>query len=171
MNDIKQIVVQEKHLQEAAQKGMDEFVDVFVQVITNSINGQLTAENMARLNANQLTLIAYHTLRDEVMNGGFVQLIHNGYGGFIFLNPFAKAINEWGIDELARLVNKCRKLYFKYHEEIEAECSDDEFMALFEQYAEFDDFDDKFIENEEEWTAKVAYYIDEHIDEFAVIEK
>ena len=44
-------------------------------------------------------------------------------------------------------------------------------MALFEQYAEFDDFDDKFIENEEEWTAKVAYYIDEHIDEFAVIEK
>ena len=78
MNDIKQIVVQEKHLQEAAQKGMDEFVDVFVQAITNSINGQLTAENMARLNANQLTLIAYHTLRDEVMNGGFVQLIHNG---------------------------------------------------------------------------------------------
>ena len=155
MNDIKQIVVQENLLQEAAQKGMDEFVDVFVQAITNSINGQL----------------AYHTLRDEVMNGGFVQLIHNGYGGFIFLNPFAKAINEWGIDELARLVNKCRKLYFKYHEEIEAECSDDEFMALFEQYAEFDDFDDKFIENEEEWTAKVAYYIDEHIDEFAVIEK
>ena len=98
MNDIKQIVVQENLLQEAAQKGMDEFVDVFVQAITNSINGQLTAENMARLNANQLTLIAYHTLRDEVMNGGFVQLIHNGYGGFIFLNPFAKAINEWGID-------------------------------------------------------------------------
>ena len=43
-------------------------------------------------------------------------------------------------------------------------------MALFERFAEFDDYDDKFVENEEEWTAAVAHYVDEHIDRFARIE-
>ena len=43
-------------------------------------------------------------------------------------------------------------------------------MALFEQMPEFDDYDDDFVVNEERWTAQVAYYIDEHVDRFAVIE-
>ena len=42
-------------------------------------------------------------------------------------------------------------------------------MAMFEQYPEFDELDDKFVENEEEWVAKIAYYVDEHIDRFAEV--
>ena len=34
-----------------------------------------------------------------------------------------------------------------------------------------DDFDDDFVVNEEQWTAQIAYYLDEHIDQFAIIEK
>jgi hypothetical protein len=44
-------------------------------------------------------------------------------------------------------------------------------MALFEQYPEFDDMDDLFIENEESWTEQIAEYIDQHIEQFAHIEK
>jgi hypothetical protein len=54
---------------------------------------------------------------------------------------------------------------------LEAEYSDEEFMALYENVPEFDDYDDCFVENEEEWTYDVAHYIDEHIDNFATIEK
>ena len=43
--------------------------------------------------------------------------------------------------------------------------------TLDEKYQEFDEFDDIFVENEEEWTGKVACYIDEHIDLFAKIIK
>ena len=165
------VTIAEKQLADAASQGMDAFMELFVQAIKKAIGGELSAENMGELNASQVTLLAYDTLREEVMNGGFVQLIHNGFGGFIFLNPFARMMREWGIDALCSLINKCRKLYTKYHEEIERECSDDEFMALFEQFGEFDDFDDKFIEEEEQWTARIAYYIDEHIEQFATIEK
>ena len=42
-------------------------------------------------------------------------------------------------------------------------------MALFEQYPEFDDLDDEFVEKEEEWTEQIARYIDEHIERFAEI--
>ena len=165
------VVIKNDILAEKAQKGMDAFVQVFVDAINESIGGQLTAETMALLNADQITLLGYSILRDEVMDGGFVQLIHNGYGPFFFKNPFGKMMREWGIDELATLMNRTRSLYGKFHKEIERECTDEEFMALFEQMPQFDDCDDLFVENEEQWTAAVAYYIDEHIDRFADIEE
>ena len=165
-----QVEVKDVDLQNAAAKGMDEFLQVFVDGIYSAIGGEITQESLSSLNSDQITLLAYITLRDEVMDGGFVQLIHNGYGGFIFKNPFAKAMKMWGLKDLSKMIYDVHTLYAKYHEEIEKECTDDEFMALFEQMPEFDDFDDDFVENEERWTSMIAHYIDDHIDRFATIE-
>lgn len=162
--------VKDSDLRNAASAGMDEFLKVFTDAIMASVGGELTADTMAELNSDQITLLAYDILHNEVMDGGFVQLIYNGYGSFLFRNPFAKAIKGWGIDELASLVKKAGKLYFKYKNEIERECTDDEFMAMFEQYPEFDDLDDLFVENEETWTGMVACYVDEHIERFVTVE-
>lgn len=163
--------VKDSDLRNAASAGMDEFLKVFTDAIMASVGGELTADTMAELNSDQITLLAYDILHNEVMDGGFVQLIYNGYGSFLFRNPFAKAIKGWGIDELASLVKKAGKLYFKYKNEIDRECTDDEFMAMFEQYPEFDDLDDLFVENEETWTGMVACYVDEHIERFVTVEE
>lgn len=163
--------VKDSDLRNAASAGMDEFLKVFTDAIMASVGGELTADTMAELNSDQITLLAYDILHNEVMDGGFVQLIYNGYGSFLFRNPFAKAIKGWGIDELASLVKKAGKLYFKYKNEIERECTDDEFMAMFEQYPEFDGLDDLFVENEETWTGMVACYVDEHIERFVTVEE
>lgn len=163
--------VKDSDLRNVASAGMDEFLKVFTDAIMASVGGELTADTMAELNSDQITLLAYDILHNEVMDGGFVQLIYNGYGSFLFRNPFAKAIKGWGIDELASLVKKAGKLYFKYKNEIERECTDDEFMAMFEQYPEFDDLDDLFVENEETWTGMVACYVDEHIERFVTVEE
>lgn len=167
---MKEIRIKDARLQQAASEGMDAFVEVFVNAINEAIDGQLTTETMSELNSDQITLLAYSILRDEVMDGGFVQLIHNGYGPFIFKNPFAKAIKQWGLRDLSKLIYNAHSLYVKYGAEIEKECTDEEFMALFEQYEEFDEMDDAFVENEEDWTNMVAVYIDDHIENFAVIE-
>ncbi len=166
-----EIKVKDSQLNEAAQEGMDSFVSAFVHAIRQGIHDELTAETMAELNADQITLLAWDILHEEVMDGGFVQLIHNGYGPFIFKNPFAKAVKLWGLRDLSKLIYDAHTLYQKYHEEIEQDCTEDEFMALFEQYPEFDDMDDLFIENEESWTEQIAEYIDQHIEQFAHIEK
>ncbi len=167
MNDL--ITIRETDVIKAAEKGFDEFVDVFVDATYKAIGGELDAQRMALLNADQVTLLAYRILRDEVMDGGFVQLIHNGYGPFIFKNPFGKMMRAWGIDLLATLINKAHRLYTKYHVEIERECDYEEFMALFEKFDDFDECDNTFVEHEEEWTAAVAEYIDGHIDSFATV--
>ncbi len=164
------ITIQEKDIMAAAQEGMDAFVELFRSRTMEAIGGELNSETMQQLSADQITLLAYMTVRDEVMDGGFVQLIHNGYGPFIFLNPFAKAMRLWGAKDFQKLIYRGRELFEQYGEALSKDCTDEEFMALFEQYPEFDDLDDEFIEMEEEVTEIVARYIDEHISAFAEIE-
>lgn len=157
-------------LQQAAMEGMDAFLQVFVKATYDAIGGELTAETMQELNADQITLLAWNILHEEVMDGGFVQLIHNGYGPFIFKNPLAKALKLWDLKELSKLIYEAHTLWLKHREEIEKDCTDEEFMALFEQFPDFDDLDDQFVEHEEEWTEDIAHYIDDHLERFATIE-
>lgn len=166
---MKEVTIQDAVLRKAAGEGMDAFVASFVEAIRHAIGGELTPQTLGELNSDQITLLAWQTLHDEVMDGGFVQLIHNGYGPFIFKNPLAKALKQWGLRDLSKLIYEAHTLYNKYHETIERDCTDDEFMALFEQFPEFDDMDDEFVEREEAWTEQIARYIDEHIDKFAKI--
>ena len=164
-----QVTISDATLRKAAGEGMDAFVGAFVTAIRDALGGELSSENITELNADQVTLLAWDVLHNEVMDGGFVQLIHNGYGPFIFKNPLAKALKLWGMRDLSKLIYDAHSLYVKYHEPLERDCTDDEFMALFEQYPEFDDLDDEFVEKEEEWTEQIARYIDEHLDRFVKI--
>ena len=163
--------VSDEKLRKAAAEGMDAFLQTIIDAINESIGGELTADTMQQLNSSQITLLAYSILRDEVMDGGFVQLIHNGYGPFFFRNPFGTAIREWGLPDLKGLMNRAQKLYKQYAQEIERDCTDEEFMALFEQFPAFDDLDDQFVENEEQWTERVACYVDDHLEEMVDVKR
>lgn len=161
-----EVKINDNVLRDAAKKGNCEFVDVVIADIHNAIGGELNAQNMPMLNSNQITLLGWEALRDEVMEGGFIQLIHNGWGTFIFRNPFDKAVREWGMDDLCRIVRKAHKLYSQYAADIERDCTDEEFMSLYEHYPSFDELDDEFVEKEDVFTSQIAHYIDEHIDSF-----
>ena len=163
------INIQETKLQEAAAQGTDAFLTCVHDCIKEAVGGEVTAETLQLLNGEQITLLAYFILREEVMDGGFIQLIHNGYGPFIFLNPFAKAMRLWGAHDFSKLIYDGRKLFEKYQDKLTAECTDEEFMALFEQYPEFDDLDDEFVEMEEEVTDIIAHYVDEHLEQFVIV--
>lgn len=165
------ITIKDQILQEAAMLGMDNFLSAVSDAVGSSIDWNITAETMKQFNSSQITLLAYVIMREEIMEGGFVQLIHNGYGPFIFKNPFARILKNWGLVDLGRLISKAHKFYGKYRSKIEVEMSDEEFMALFEQCPEFDDFDDEFVLNESDYSAQMAYYVDEHLSDFVNVEQ
>lgn len=167
---MREIIVKDSQLSQAAMEGMDAFLQVFIDAIRNNIGGEPTAETMGELNADQMTLLCWDTLHREVMDGGFVQLIHNGYGPFIFKNPFAKALNKmWHMRELSKKLYEVHTLWLENQEELERDCTDEEFMALFERFPQFDDYDDWFVENEEDLTEQVARYVDNNIEKFVSI--
>lgn len=165
-----QVTIDAATLSRTEAQGMAEMLQTVADAILASVGGTLNAQAMARLNADQITLIGYLALRDEVMDGGFIQLIHNGWGPFLYRNPFAKAVRAWGLDTLAALINKSHSLYAKHHEAIERDCTDEEFMALYEQMPAFDNCDDAFVENEEDYTTRVAQYVREHLENFITTE-
>ena len=163
------IEVSDAALRQAAGEGMDAFIQVFTDAYKQVIGDEWNAEKMALLNAEQHTLLAYQLFRDEVMEGGFCQLIQNGYGGYIFMNPFAKALRLWGVGELTKIIYSAREIYVANKQDLERERTDEEFMAMYEQYEAFDDLEDKFLEKEEQFTALVAQYVNDHLAQFAAI--
>lgn len=166
------ITINDKDLATAANEGMDQFLTTIINVFKQQVGEEeLNAQAMQQLTADQITLWGYMILRDELMDGGFVQLIYNGYGPFFFDNPFAKAMRLWGLHDFSKLLYKAKKVYDEHKADLTKERSDEDFMALFEQYPEFDDLDDEFVEEEENITSAVAYYVDEHMTDFVEIVK
>lgn len=161
--------IKDETLRVAAGEGMDAFVGAIVDAIKEGVGGELSAETMPKLTSDQITLLGYVILRDEVMDGGFVQLIHNGYGPFFFKNPFDTAVRRWELIDLCRLMRHVKKEYQRHKDEIERELTDDEFMALYEKLPSFETFDDEFVSNEEEWTEMVARYLDENLEKFVEV--
>ena len=169
METDKPIQIPEEKVIEAAQAGMDEFLKVFTDAYWERIGGSLTAETMPLLTGEQHVLRGYQIFRDEVLEGGFVQLIQNGYGPYIFENPFAKAMRLFGMKEFSKLIYKARKIYDAHKDDLTRDCTDEEFMAMYERYEGFDPLEETFIEEEEDITSTLAHYVDEHLELFAEI--
>ena len=163
------IKIADEALRKGAEEGMDGFLQVFIDKYLEVTGGVINAETMPLLNGHQHTLLGYHFFREELNVGGFVQLIQNGYGPYIFDNPFAKAMRLFGLKEFSKLVYAAKKIYDANKADLEKERDDDEFMAMYEQYEDFDDLEEEFMEMEEFVTAKLAEYVDEHLEYFAEI--
>ncbi|MDD4760359.1 MAG: DMP19 family protein [Bacteroidaceae bacterium] len=143
-----------------------EVMQQLLERIEKKIGENLTAETMSQLNGNELTLLAYHIFCREILEGGMVQLIYNGYGPFIFENPFAKAMRLWGLKDFSKFIYAARQLYEKSSEDFKKDRNDEEFMALYEQYPEMENMDDEFIEQEPQITAMISDYVCAHQDLF-----
>jgi len=165
------IQIKDSELAAAAEKGMDEFLQAFIDAYLKEIGGELSAKSMPLINGNQHTLLAWHFFTTEMRDGGFVQLIQNGYGGYIFGNPFAKAIRQFGAVELSKLIYKAKEIYDPNKAALERETTDEEFNALYVDFEVFDELEERYFDIEEEQTSLIAAYVDDHITDFAEIIK
>ena len=165
------IAITDEALRRGAEEGMDGFLKVFIDKYLEVTGGVVNAETMPLLNGYQHSLLGYHFLREEINEGGFVQLIQNGFGPYIFDNPFAKVMRLWGAEEFSKLVYKAKKIYDANRKDLEKERTDDEFMAMYEQYEAFDDLEEAYLDMEEQVTTLVASYVDNHLELFAKIIK
>ena len=163
------IQIKESNIIEAAEKGMDEFLKLFTDSYLEELGGDITNDNIEKLNGYQHTLLALHFFKEEVNVGDFVQLIQNGYGGYILDNPTAKSLKQMGAKGLSKILYKAKDIYEKYRAELERETTEEEFMAMYEQFEQFDELEEKFFYIEEEETLIVAQYVDDNIEDFAEI--
>ena len=165
------IQIEESKIIETAEKGMDEFLKLFTDTYLEALGGDITNDNIEMLNGYQHTLLALRFFIEEVNEGGFVQLIQNGYGGYVLDNPTAKSLKQIGAKGFSKILYKAKDIYEKYRTELERETTEEEFMAMYEQFEQFDELEEKFFYIEEEETLIVAQYVDENIEDFAEVIK
>jgi hypothetical protein len=169
-NETKPITVTDAELRRGAEEGMDGFLRVITDCYLRVTDGVIDARTMPLLNGWQHSLLGYRFLSDELNEGGFVQLIQNGYGPYIFLNPFAKAMRLMGAHKLSKIIYEAKKIYDAHRADLEKERTDEEFMAMYEQYEAFDDLEEEFMDIEELETAHIADYVDNHLEDFIHVE-
>lgn len=139
------------------QQSVD-FLNTTTDRLISRIGGQLTEGNMDMLTLNEHILLSYRYLRDEVMDGGFIQLIQNGYGSYVLLGPLPMLLKkELGLKRFGQFLYDVQHEYKTNREALEADKTEDEFMAQYEQFETLNDYGDDYLEDyEEEVTPAVA---------------
>ena len=163
------IQITEKQIADTLKKEPIDYINLYTDAYLAEVDNELSANNMHKLNGHQHALLAYRYFREEVNYGGFVQLIQNGYGGYIFDNPTAKALKIFGANGTAKIIYRAKEIYDANREELERETTDDEFNAMYVDFEVFDEIEEQYFQIEKTQTEIIAKYVDDNRELFAEI--
>jgi hypothetical protein len=103
-----------------------------------------------------------------VTNGGFIQLVQNGYGGFVFNSPFSETIKTWGAEKTAEIVERANIIYDEYKNELERETSMEEFSELYSEITDFEPLEEEFYKIMDDETSTIKKYVEENAHDFRI---
>lgn len=151
-------------LEQAYAESPSLYIRLLTDAYLKRIDGVLSEENMPLLSPSQHALLCYRFVLDEVSEGGWIQLIQNGYGPYVLEGPFPFTMKkEWGLKEFGKYLFAVKKEYHLHREALEAEMDEDTFMALYEQQETMNELGDTFLEEfEEDVTPQIAAFVHQH---------
>jgi hypothetical protein len=112
-------------------------------------------------------LLLFSTLKGQVENGGFIQLIQNGYGPAIFDSPLGQDLARWGATQTAALLDQTRAIYQAHRAYLERPQALSEFSALYKEFTQFEPLENQFYDIAASQTASVRAYVAQHLSQFA----
>jgi hypothetical protein len=124
-------------------------------------------ETENEFNTAQHTLMAYNILYGEVTNGGYLSLIQNGYGGYIFETLFSETMKVWGIKEMAINIDKAKEIYLVHKPFLEMERTEEQFSRMYQEFPHFNSIDKDFFKIMDDESEKIKIHIQENMSDFA----
>lgn len=94
------------------------------------------------LSPGQELLLRYDYVRMQVMQGGFIQLLQNGYVGL--LPPLPEMLSQVGAAEMAQVIDDVLRVFALNNEALSRETTVEEFARLYEEFKEFEALDASF---------------------------
>lgn len=163
------IQLSEKQISDALLKDDIDYINLYTDAYLAHVGYDLNANNMGMLDGYQHALLSFWFIHEEVGHGGFVQLIQNGYGGYIFDNPTAKALKIFGAEKTAKIIYKAKEIYDANRAELERETTDEEFTAMYVDFEVFDELEEQFYAIQKEETKIIAEFVEKNRNLFAEI--
>ena len=122
---------------------------------------------MENFNESQITLLFYGVLYNQVQNGGFLQLIFNGYAPYIFSEPMVNGLKEFGAVATAELIKSITNTCLQIANKID-KTSLKSLSKNYSQYPEFEDYDNAFYANN--GLKEVRNYVSLNLSNYITIE-
>ncbi|MDR2376426.1 MAG: DUF4375 domain-containing protein [Treponema sp.] len=145
-----------------------DFLSIFLHKYFEIMKKKPDGEKMESFNNSQHTLLAYNIFYGQVSNGGFIQLIQNGYGGYIFYGPFSEIVKSWGALKTAEIVDGAKIVYDKHKGELEQEKTMEEFSEQYTKIKDFKELETDFYEVMDKETEIIRKYVEENINDFII---
>lgn len=152
-----------KQVQESNDLGA--YYDLLAQPLHEELYKRQDFSFFEELSEGQQMLICYDYIQNHVLQGGFIQLIQNGYVNMLV--PMPQWLTTAGAEQMALLIDESLKLYVKHRDVLDKETSVEEFSKLYDQLPEFRPLDERFTNLHEPTIQKMLLFATHHIHEFA----
>lgn len=147
----------------------EEYLFLLVEAYERLASPGVPLAKLSSFTNEATVLLLFSTLKAQVENGGFIQLIQNGYGPAIFDSPFSHDIANWDVPQVAELIDKARAIYQAHRAYLERPRTLSEFSALYKEFNQFEPLENYFYAIAESQTAIVRAYVAQHFSQFARI--
>ncbi|MBN8669820.1 MAG: DUF4375 domain-containing protein [Chitinophagales bacterium] len=157
--------VKAEALEAAKQAGDDNALwDMFIQPLHEELYRRQDFNFLDDLSEGQQLLISYDYVQMQVLQGGFIQLIQNGYIGLLPTMP--GWLEVVGCHEMAKVIDNVLKVYVLNREELDKQTSVEEFARLYDEFQEFVTLDEDFHRLHPQVFTTLLQYAIHHTEEF-----
>lgn len=160
-----------KFLPEVKQEQIDEarndfaaLYDLLVQPLHEELYRRQDFNFLDDLSEGQQLMLSYDYIRMQVLQGGFIQLIQNGYVSLLL--PIPAMLQKLGADEMAKAIDDALKVFVLNNEALSKETSVQEFAKLYNEFKEFEILDNKFQELDADTSNRIVLYALNNLHDF-----
>lgn len=158
---IQSAVIQEK-------KESDEALfELFVEPLHEELYKRQTFDFLNDLSDGQQLLLSYDYVRQQVLQGGFIQLIQNGYIGLLPMMP--GWLYTIGAPDMAQVIDDVLKVYVLNRDLLSRKTTLEEFALLYQELKEFEGIDARFTGLNAPTIHIMMDYALRHIEDFAAL--
>ncbi len=143
------------------------FYDLLVQPLHEELYKRKDFNFLDELSEGQQLLLSYDYVRQQVMQGGFIQLLQNGYIGLLPQMP--GWLYQVGDGEMAKVIDDVLKVYVLNREMLDKKTTVEEFAKLYDELKEFEIIDERFQQQDQTTISRILDYANAHLDEFASV--
>lgn len=156
-----------KEVIEAAREDAWDFIYAILEPYQDAIEEAEDEDTILdQLSDDQHVLLVYDALYGQVTNGGFLQLIHNGYGQFVFETSFIDELQRWSLNETAALLRMAESIYVEHKALLEQDRELEEFSRLYKEFTSFEPLDSTFYDIMDGEVIRFRNYLETHLTTF-----
>jgi hypothetical protein len=145
----------------------DTVYDLLAQPLHEELYRVKNFDFLDELSEGQQLMLTYDYLRTQVMQGGFIQFIQNGYVGL--LPAMVGQLNMIKADDMAKVLDDVLKVFVLNRDLLSKATTVQEFALLYEELKEFEGIDARFAELNTPTVKHMLDYAMAHLDEFATL--